>query len=79
MDSFPCCECLADCNFLNDRMKGLEEVAELFKRYYCRGDNSRCACHIIFKELGKEYVPWDLAPNKTGRANQLISFAKGRQ
>ena len=70
------CECLADCLFFNDRMKGLEEVSKLFRRYYCRGDNTECARHMIFKELGKEYVPEDLAPNKIGRAGQLISFAK---
>jgi hypothetical protein len=57
-------------------MKELEKVAELFKKYYCRGDNTECARHMIFKELGKESVPGDLAPDKFGRANQLISFAK---
>ena len=71
------CEYLANCPFLNDRMKGLEEVSELFKRYYCHHDSSQCACHMVSMELGKEYVPWDLAPYKIGRANQLISFAKG--
>jgi hypothetical protein len=70
------CEYLANCPFLNDRMKGLEEVSELFKRYYCHHDSSQCACHMIAKELGMEYIPMDLAPYKIGRANQLISFAR---
>jgi len=70
------CECLDDCPFFNDRMKGLEEVSELFKRYCCRGDSTQCARHMIFKELGKKCVPGDLAPNKIGRTQQLISFAK---
>jgi len=69
------CVCLAGCPFFNDKMKGMEGVAELFKARYCMGDSSLCARHMVFEKLGKPGVPADLYPNQLDRARAILVAA----
>ena len=66
------CELLDGCPFFNDRLKNRSGMTELFKRQYCRTDNSECARHMVFEALGREHVPPDLFPNAVEKARQII-------
>ena len=66
------CECLGGCLFFNDKMADMPATANLYKTQFCKGDNTGCARHQVFRTLGKEAVPTDLYPNDTGRAKQII-------
>ncbi|HCF59047.1 MAG TPA: hypothetical protein DFS52_13775 [Myxococcales bacterium] len=64
------CPKLAACPFFNDRMKGMDGMASLFKKHYCTDDFERCARWKVSRAgLG---VPADLFPNQTERAAQLL-------
>lgn len=67
------CELLAGCLFFNDKMKGTEGLASLYKQKYCKGDNSQCARYTVFKKLGRPAVPEDLFPNMMDRAMQIVA------
>ena len=67
------CECLARCPFFNDKMANMPATTEMYKRKYCRGDNSQCGRYVVFKALGRERVPTDLYPHELERAQQLAS------
>lgn len=69
------CECITGCIFFNDKMADMSSVADIYKTKYCRGDNSQCARHIVFKALGKGTVPEDLYPNMIAKAKMLIDGA----
>jgi hypothetical protein len=44
----------------------------MFKKAFCRGDNSSCARYMIFVSLGREAVPLDLFPNQVDRALEIL-------
>ena len=67
------CECLAGCPFFNDKMPDNSGLGAIYKKKYCRNDNSQCARYTIFKKLGKAAVPVNLYPNMQERANQILS------
>ncbi len=67
------CELLGGCLFFNDKMPGESGLGAIFKKKYCKGDNSKCARYLVAKRLGREKVPANLYPNMMDRANGLIS------
>ena len=67
------CECLNGCPFFNDKMADKPAITESYKRQYCRGDNTECARHMVFKSLGRPRVPADMFPNQKDRALKLIA------
>ena len=67
------CESLAGCPFFNDKMPDNSGLGAIYKKKYCRDDNSQCARYKIFKKLGKAAVPQNLYPNMQERANQILS------
>lgn len=69
------CECLQGCPFFNDKMGNMPVMADMMKKKYCKGENTKCARYMIFKALGKSKVPADLFPNKQDEAKAII--AKG--
>ncbi len=66
------CEMIAKCIFFNDKMAHMPAMAEMMKKKYCRGDNSKCARYLVCKKLGREQVPADLSPAQTDRAQALL-------
>lgn len=66
------CICLPKCPFFNDVMSDMPTTAEMMKKRYCQGDNSKCARYMVFKALGRERVPANLYPAQTGRAEGII-------
>ena len=66
------CELLAACPFFNDRMKPTDGLGALYKNQYCLGDNSNCARYVVFRNLGRAFVPEDLYPNMLRRANEIL-------
>ena len=67
------CECLPGCLFFNDKMQNMPAAAKLLKSRLCRGDNARCARHMVVAALGREKVPADLSPNQVDRAEAIIA------
>ncbi len=67
------CDCLPGCPFFNDRLKGMEGSATLFKKRYCLADYTSCARHQVVVALGKDAVPPDLFPNRNERAQLIIA------
>lgn len=71
------CECLEGCPFFNDTMAGMPATAKLYKKTYCKGDNSQCARYMVFKALGRENIPQDLYPNDVAGAKAVLATQKG--
>jgi hypothetical protein len=69
------CECLPGCPFFNDKMAEKPATASIMKKKYCLGDNSGCARYMIFKGIGKEYVPSDLFPSQHERIQKIMETA----
>jgi hypothetical protein len=70
------CEILSSCPFFGGQIKSVPGVLELYKRKYCKGNNSQCACYMVFKKLGKEKVPPNLFPNMLDKAKKIIEENK---
>ena len=66
------CELIEKCLFFNDKMGDKPGTAEMFKKRYCKEDNSNCARHMVVKAVGREKVPPDLFPNQVDQAKKLI-------
>ena len=66
------CECLEKCDFFNDKMANMPSMANLLKKKYCQGDNSECARFMVYKAIGKDYVPSNLYPSQIERVNEII-------
>jgi len=67
------CELIENCVFFNDKMANMPGTAEMFKKKYCKEDNSICARHMVVKAMGREKVPQNLFPNQADEAKRLIS------
>ncbi len=67
------CQCLPKCPFFNDRMKNMPSMANVYKKNYCRGNNSECARFMVFSALGREKVPLTLFPNMIDEAKRIIA------
>ena len=67
------CKLLSGCIFFNDKMSNKPGTAEIFKKKYCKGDNSECARFMVFKALGRQKVPSNLYPNQIDRVQEIIA------
>lgn len=67
------CELIAVCPFFNDRMAAMPSLANMYKIQYCIEDNSQCARFRIYKQLGRDAVPADLAPSMLDEAVAILS------
>ena len=67
------CEKLPICIFFNDQMEKMPGVAELLKTLYCRGAFEQCARFRVAAKLGAAFVPHDLYPNHTARADEMLA------
>jgi hypothetical protein len=67
------CECLPGCPFFNDRMAKMPAMADVYKKKYCKGDNSKCARYMVRTALGAQSVPTSLFPNQHEDAKQFIA------
>jgi hypothetical protein len=70
------CELLEKCLFFNDKMGNRPGMAEMYKKKYCRGDNSDCARHMVVEAMGREKVPTNLFPNQADEAKRIISAGR---
>lgn len=70
------CECLPKCPFFNDKMSNMPQTTEMYKKKFCKKDNSNCARYIVFKVLGRELVPTDLYPTSIDKAYKIIRGIK---
>jgi hypothetical protein len=65
------CEMLSKCLFFNQRAN-MPAMAEMMKKKYCRGDNTKCARYLVCTRLGREKVPADLTPAQIERAEAML-------
>jgi hypothetical protein len=66
------CELLAGCPFFNNRLQYMPSLSRVYKSSFCKGDNSRCARHIVFRALGEEKIPVNLGPNQYDKALSMV-------
>jgi hypothetical protein len=66
------CELLATCIFFNDHMTDMPTMSGIIKQRYCRGSNTQCARHLVYRRLDRESVPTDLYPSQLERAEQIV-------
>ena len=69
------CECLVTCPFFNDQMADMPSMSNIIKQRYCKGSNTQCARHMIFRTIGREQIPLDLFPSQIERAEEIIAAA----
>lgn len=67
------CECLPGCPFFHDKMPIESGIGSIYKTKYCKGDNTNCARHMVFKAKGKGVAPINLFPNMVDRAKAIIA------
>lgn len=65
------CELIATCLFFNDQMADMPSMANIIKERYCKGSNTMCARHMVYRSLGREAVPLDLYPSQIERADAI--------
>jgi hypothetical protein len=70
------CELLEKCIFFNDKMGNRPGMAEMYKKTFCRGDNSTCARHMVVEAMGRDKVPPNLFPNQADEAKMIISAGR---
>jgi hypothetical protein len=68
------CELLLTCAFIAEEMKQRPALTSVLKEEYCKGDNSKCARHIVYEAMGRKMdkVPNDLFPNQVWRAERIV-------
>ncbi len=67
------CELLTKCLYFNDKLKNMPTASEMVKNMYCRWHYEECARYRVAMVLGTEYVPPDLFPPETERADKLLA------
>jgi hypothetical protein len=67
------CKLMEGCLFFNDKMADMPATAEMLKDQFCRGDNSKCARHMVYNKLGTPRIPPDLYPYQVKQAQVLIT------
>lgn len=67
------CEFIKRCPFFWDKMKNAPAMSSIYKKKYCKGDNSNCARYMVATRAGRDKVPKDLFPNQQERAKKIIS------
>ena len=73
------CELMDCCQFFKDNMQGLPKTAEYIKSKLCFGEYGKCNRFRIFKEFGKDSVPYDLNPDDTDQVKKVIRCLQNRQ
>ena len=66
------CEKLERCPFYLEKMPIDSGIGALYRMNYCEKDKAKCARYKVSTTLGPEFVPIDLYPNMTDRAQQMI-------
>jgi hypothetical protein len=69
------CECFEKCDLFSSGVAKLPSTSKSFQDKFCYMDHNACARYIVYKRLGKSFIPDDLFPNERGRAMQLIDAA----
>ena len=66
------CEILNTCPFFNDQMSEMPAMSNIIKKRYCRGSNTLCARHMVFRVIGRDQIPADLYPSQVERADKIL-------
>ena len=72
----PDCEKINSCPFFTDKMPDDSGLGAMYKKTYCKGDNSNCARYVALKALGPDNVPLSLYPNMIEDAKKMIQAKK---
>ena len=69
----PECKYINTCPFFHNKMANMPNLADLYKKNYCKEDNSKCARLIVLKAVGRNKIPPDLFPNQIKRAEDIVN------
>ncbi len=47
-------------------------MGAMYKKKYCKNDNTSCARYMVVKALGREKIPANLFPNMIDKAEKTI-------
>ena len=72
-------EKLSKCPFYQGKMNINSGLGSMYKKKYCEGDKTTCACYIIATQLGPEFVTNILFPNMNDLANKMLAEHKKRR
>lgn len=72
------CENLEKCPFYQGKMSMESGLGSMYKKRYCEGDKLLCARYTIASKLGKEFMPPNLYPNMTDKANEILEKNKDK-
>ena len=71
------CEKHGDCPFYQNKMMCSSDVFDKNKELYCKNTFEICARYKVSVQLGDHYIPIDMFPDETDRAESLIKVATG--
>lgn len=66
------CELIENCVFYSNTQRSKPVTAKIYKSIFCDLDFAKCARSLIANQLGREYVPPDLAPHQKDRIQEII-------
>ena len=70
------CEKLPGCPFYQGKMDINSGLGSMYRQKYCEGDKTICARYMVATQLGPTFVPADLYPNMSDRANTILKENK---
>lgn len=70
------CERLSKCPMVNDSNGGPASAAEKIKEQYCNTNHSECARYMVLQAVGGDFIPNDLQPAETSKAEEIIEECK---
>jgi hypothetical protein len=73
------CELMDCCQFFNDNMKNLPKTAEYIKAKLCFGDFECCNRFRIYKEFGRDNIPFGLDPFDVEEVKKIIQCLRNKQ
>lgn len=70
------CERLAKCPMVNDSNGDATSTSEKIKETYCNTNYSECARYMVLQAVGGDFIPNDLQPHETSKAEEVIEECK---
>lgn len=71
----PECNKLGKCSYCAENLASMPLTARMVEYNYCHNLVEECARYQLFKSLGDAFVPRDLPPSDTERAESIIRSA----
>jgi len=67
------CERLTGCPYYGENTPIYNGTGTTYRKTYCEAGKTNCARYMVYAAVGPEFVPLDLYPTMTTRAEQIIA------